>query len=313
MFDSSAFVTVPRNGPHSTPAPRKQPRELRVFLGMFYEMLEEMADSCYFTEKYGDECSDRHPIYWSSQKIRHSIAIHALDLDWPLTPDNLDWLDREATVRYVEFFYKAVSKPVDGWDHPYCEGWHPTSYDRDMGRIEYERRVNSAFKQSGVDLTLVDGRVQLQTGRGLQLRLTDNVDYLDDSHIERVVESALTMFRGGDETQQVAALSQLANVFERLKKRLGNGDKRSAVAFICDQRRMDVRLADYLEKLFKTTGEISNETMIRHHEDDRIPISGQPDLIEFLFYHYYNLIRFCLTIPRLSDEVLDVCHEKPLA
>ncbi len=294
-------------------APVGQSRELRGFLGLFYEMLEEMADCCYFTEKFGDECPDRHPIHWSSQKIRKSIAIHALDIDWPLTPENLDSLSLEATIRCIEFFYKAVSKPVDGWDHSFCEGWHPNSYDQKCGRREYEQRINSALEQAGIDQALVQGKVQTQSNKVLQLRLLDSVDYFGDLHTERLVENALAMFEGGDETQRIAALSQLANAFEQLKQRLGNGDKRSVVGCISAQLEMDARLADYLERLFKATGEISNETMIRHHEDDRIPISGQTALIEFLFYHYYNLIRFCLPVPKYPGEILDASHQNSLA
>jgi hypothetical protein len=33
---------------------------------------------------------------------------------------------------------------------------------------------------------------------------------------------------------------------------------------------------------------------IRHHEVGTVEISEDPDLIDFLFYSYYNLIRFAL-------------------
>jgi hypothetical protein len=39
---------------------------------------------------------------------------------------------------------------------------------------------------------------------------------------------------------------------------------------------------------------LSNDLTIRHHEIGTVEITDDADLIDFLFYSYYNLIRFAL-------------------
>jgi hypothetical protein len=303
---------MPGNAPNPKPAPWRQSRELRAFLGFYYETLEDMAIGCYFTEKYGDECPDRHPIHWSITKIQKSIAIHGLGLSWPLTPTDLDSLDEDTSIRYVEFFHRAVSKPTDGWDHPYCEGWHPIAYDKSLGQVEYQQRVNEAFTQSGMSLQLDGGRV-LKSINMQQLALPKFVECEDDFYLNQRVEAARRKFVYGDELERMEALTMLANMLERLKERLGDGDKRLAVPSIVAGFRMDYGLTSLLDDLFRSTGRFSNETTIRHHEDSRVSLPDQWELITLLFHNYYNLIALCIARLRITDKVLAIGHENPRA
>lgn len=237
------------------------------------------------------------------------MAIHGVSLSWPLSPKDLDFLDDETSKAYVEFFYRAVSKPVDGWDHPFCEGWHPTAYDKSLGQLEYQHRINNAFNQSGMHLHLGDGKV-LKLNVVEQLALPELDDCGNDQYLKKRVESARTKFLYGDKLERMEALTILANMLERLKERLGNGDKRQAVSRIVAGLEMDEELTPLLDELFRITGRFSNETTVRHHEDSRISLPEHSEVIRLLFHNYYNLIALCIASLQITDNVLTISHEK---
>jgi hypothetical protein len=39
---------------------------------------------------------------------------------------------------------------------------------------------------------------------------------------------------------------------------------------------------------------MANTYTIRHHEPDTVNITADADLVDFLFYSYYNIVRFIL-------------------
>ncbi len=49
-----------------------------------------------------------------------------------------------------------------------------------------------------------------------------------------------------------------------------------------------------LNLLMKAITDISNKATVRHHEVGKAEIIEDGDMIDFMFYQYYNVIRFAL-------------------
>jgi hypothetical protein len=66
------------------------------------------------------------------------------------------------------------------------------------------------------------------------------------------------------------------------------------VAALVSALRPEAALAEHLDALLREMTSLSNDLTIRHHEIGTVEITDDADLIDFLFYSYYNLIRFAL-------------------
>jgi hypothetical protein len=80
------------------------------------------------------------------------------------------------------------------------------------------------------------------------------------------------------------------------------GNKRQSVAALVGVLRPEEGLASHLDALLREMTTLSNDLTIRHHEVGTVEITQDAELIDFLFYSYYNLIRFALLRLYSADE-----------
>jgi len=92
----------------------------------------------------------------------------------------------------------------------------------------------------------------------------------------------------------LSAVTDLANALERIKSSL-DSDKKRSVEQLVRVLAPSVDVEGVFEQQLRGLTSLSNRLAIRHHEPDKIPIAENSSLIEFLFYSYYNLIRYSLT------------------
>jgi len=269
-------------------------QRMRSFLGMFLETLDELANNNYFTKMVGSECVDDHPCGWSAAAIQEKLARYGCNLRWPLSNEELNEVSDRETRSYVEFFFQIVSAPLDEWVHSYCGSNHPNGYDDGKGRYHYIKRINDLLKRHHPELRFDAGRLMATGSRVFAPILADPIPYSGDSHLESLVEGGIRRFQTGNSKERERALTDMANALERVKTSLDRQDKRRAVQLLAKAMSPNDAMLEQFDGLLRSITNLSNGLAIRHHEHDRTPVSDNTDLVEFMFYSYYNLIRYAL-------------------
>jgi len=286
------------NRPNPKPAflPWDEPvtRKYRSFLGAFLDELDRLASENYFAQTVGNQCSDGYECSWYPAAIQRRIALYDYNLIWPLSTDDLRHVSDAEILKYVEFFYRLVSRPLDEWEHRHCGESHPRSYDEQEGKQEYAKRVGALFKTWNPELSLLNGDVVDAGSKVLSPRLADGLDYGDDSHLQVLVEASIRKFRSPILADRLSSLTDIANALERVKTSLA-GDKKQSVKLLTALLSPSPDLVSSIDSLLAALTALSNGLTIRHHEMTKIQIGEQDELIEFLYYSYYNMVRYALS------------------
>jgi hypothetical protein len=111
----------------------------------------------------------------------------------------------------------------------------------------------------------------------------------NDDHLRNLINKAEHKFKSN---QKWEALRFIVDAFERTKTILSD-DKKKSVKLILNELTDDDELREVLSKQMITYTSIANKYGIRHHEKSQKIISDEY-ILEFLFYNYYNFVKFIL-------------------
>jgi hypothetical protein len=154
--------------------------------------------------------------------------------------------------------------------------------------------VNALLDRFGTGLRLQNGKIRSSGSQVMAPRLTEALPFGGDDHLRGLITMALADFRSPDPQKRWNALRNMADAYERIKSSQVPGNKKQSVAVLVSALRPDAALAEHLDALLREMTSFSNDLTIRHHEIGTVEITEDADLIDFLFYSYYNLIRFAL-------------------
>lgn len=264
------------------------------FLPAFLVTLENLAERDYFAERTPTTCVDDHPMYWDSDGVRRALIQQMGRATWPLDIDDLPMLTDSDVLAYVEAFYQFVSKPTESWFHSFCGASHPMGFDAAAGRYDYTVSVNGLLTRFETSLRLQTGKVHSTGSKVLSEHVVDGLPTGGDDHLAHLLSMAVTDFRSPHLGDRWTALRHLADAYERIKSSRVPSNKKESVAEIIRQLAPDEALAEHFDALFRQMTTTSNELTIRHHEVGKVEITADSDLIDFLFYSYFNLVRFAL-------------------
>lgn len=250
----------------------------------------------YFTEAAGDDC-DGSPVDWSEPAVRSALARTVGYLDWPFSGDPVSEID---VVPYVEGLFQIVSKPVEGWYHQFCGRTHPKKFDKGAGRYDYTVAVNRILEVLGTGYRLRSGRMVGLGSPVLSGLVAEPLPFLGDDHLRSLVEDAVHGFQTADPARRYAAVRSLADAYERVKSMLEPGNKAESVKGLIARLSPEAGLGDHLNSVFRAMTDLSNDKAIRHHEVGHEAVRDDDELIDFLFYAYYNVIR--LSLRKLDGE-----------
>jgi hypothetical protein len=259
------------------------------FLPTFMAILDDFAERGYFAHEAGDDC-DGHPVSWLPQRVERALTIAVGYLPWPFEGDPTSSTDM---IPYVEGFFQICHKPVGGDYHPFCQGMHWNEFDVATGHYDFTVSMNKAFANLGTGLRLQSGKV-IATGSVVLSQMVEPLPFGGDAHLELLVTQALHGYRTSDRQRRYEAIRSLADAFERVKTIVVPGNKRSSVEQLIDQITPAGAMHDQLDGLFRAITATSNGKAIRHHEVGAEPVWNDDELIDFLFYAYYNVIRLSL-------------------
>ena len=262
------------------------------FLPAYLLTLDKFAEQNYFAQAAPDRCPDGHEYFWNTETVRKALVVQLGFATWP--PTNATDMPDEQVIEYVEAFFQLVAKPSDSWFHSYCGSEHPKAFDISSGRYDYTVQVNTLFDRFGAGLRLMNGKVNSLGSGVLAPRLAEALPFGEDEHLRSLVTMALADFRSPDPMKRWTALQHIADAFERIKSsQLPNNKKQSVVALV-KALQPEFALAKHIDALFREMTSLSNNLTIRHHEIGTMEITDDAQLIDFLFYSYYNLVRFAL-------------------
>lgn len=261
----------------------------------FRVSLDEFAGKNYFTELFGAECSDGHPMSWHDGRVKSVLEANYGQFDWPISKDSPP--SNQVILDLVEFFYANISEPIQSWSHSYCGNDHPIKYESGKGRYVYTVKVNALFQRFKQPYKLVRGKVLRANSTVLDenLILPDIEMTADDAYLKGLIARALEHFYDSKTNHKIDGLCTLVDAYERLKTIKNPTNKKESTETLVNALALEKAMAPHINALFRELTTISNEKTIRHHEHGKEIISDQAT-IEFLFYAYYNAIRFMASV-----------------
>jgi hypothetical protein len=264
------------------------------FLPAYLVSLDKLAEQDYFAELAPDTCVDGHPQYWDAEAVNKALVGQMGIACWPLTDSELATFDDATVIEYVEGFYKIVSKPTESWFHSYCGTSHPLKFSQPAGRYDYTVMVNGLFDRFGTGHRIQGGAVRSAVSAVLSPRLSDPLPFGGDDHLQTLIRTGLGRFTSSDPQQRWEAVRLLADAYERIKTIKQPSNKKVSTGLLVNAISTNEQIAEHIEALFRTLTSTSNDLTIRHHEHGKVGILHDADLIDFLFYSYYNVIRLSL-------------------
>lgn len=260
------------------------------FWTAWLSIMRDFGNKNYLCEYFSDCCSDGHPMGFSDRAIQQKIFSELGELEF----DSFEptYLSQEQMFDLIELFYRFISKPTDSWYHQYCGSNHPKSYDRSQGRYEYTIEVNKLFERFNHPYKLQKGEIKLIGSPTLDAPLISLELDIDDEHLKGLIEQAISKFYERRSSEKYIALRLIVDAFERIKTLEGK-DKKKSISKVISKMSPFKYVQENLDADLRELTDVANNFCIRHHEISKKPI-GDLDIVEFLFYLYFNYVRLIL-------------------
>lgn len=228
-------------------------------------------------EGYGHDYSLSN--YLINLKIASQIGIKPFPLEKKLSD--------EETFDLIEAMYQIIEIP----NHS------PKGSTISNIRYEFTLQINKMFKNFKMNYILTMGEIKALHSEELNELFLDNFNCFD-KEIKEFIEMALVKFKSRDIKEQRIALNKLVDAYERIKMLANPKDKKESIKKISEL--IDKENVFFETDLMKMTRIANNEFMIRHTELDKTKIESV-EVIEYLFYLYYNSIRAILLVKSKSN------------
>ncbi len=151
------------------------------------------------------------------------------------------------------------------------------------------------FDNFNLPLRLLKGRVTFKNSIILSNLLKhEGLSYLDnDSVLRDLMNDAVIFFTDSKQINTDTALEKIANSLERVKTILEVSDKKKSTEKIIELLSKDADIRRFLGAHLKELNIICNNHLIRHKEVNQKSLDSE-ELKQFLFYEFFNVIRFIL-------------------
>jgi len=259
------------------------------FWDAFVGYIQEMGQKNYFAESFPELCPDGSGICAYSDGLLKSRLLGELPLgEWPLPADVPS---QEGAFDFIEFFYRVISVPSGSY-HPFFRHYDYHSFNKDRAQVEYSTRINQYLQNCRLAYDFIDGQVKSSISPVLDFSFKEEEFSLEDEHLSVLLHSAVEDFFDKSGRKKSKALESLVDAYERLKT-VESPNKKASIDAIISKISIVEEVKQKLNEDMRMLTEIANEFTIRHHEMTKRQLTDD-DLIEYLFYAYYNVIRLVL-------------------
>lgn len=260
------------------------------FWTAYLAYLQELTEKNYFCNSFPGACSDGHPVGRDDKQIELLLQKEFGRIFWPIPPDTVP--ETEMVLGLIEFFFRNVAKPTDSWFHSYCGNSHPTEFDVSIGRYQYTVEVNKMLTRFKHPFKLQKGKIIRTSSAVLDTAMGGEI-CTGDNHLDQLIKTSIEAFYDVSGTRKPEALRNIVDAFERIKT-LEGSDKKKSVETVLSKISATEEIRTHFETHLRKMTEIANNFTIRHHERGKTELDD-PDLVEYLFYSYYNLVRYVMS------------------
>lgn len=222
-----------------------------------------------------------HPYY--PDKLDHKLRQELGDIKFVPFSETSASLSDNRKLDIIEFFYKYISKPIENIKN---------EYDKKAGRYEYTIAVNDLFEQFNHPYKLVKGEIRLTTCKVLDERILSLNITTDDQVLRELIESAVNYFYDRSGEHKKTGLEKIVDAFERLKTLEGT-DKKGSIEKVFSKLSPFELVRNMLNQDMRDLTDIANNWNIRHSEIKTKSIND-PNVMEYLFYSYFNFVYLIL-------------------
>lgn len=232
--------------------------------------INELIDEGYF-----DSCMeyDRYEYFINNNKLNNKIAQLTGLTPFPLN----EKIDEQFIPDLIEGIYEILEIKLNSKEN--------------LAKIRYNYtvKINQLFNRFKLNYRLNKGNVTTLHSSLLNNLFIDDLN-CQDSEVKNFITLAFEKFRDPNITEQRIGVNKLVDAFERIKT-LKDQKKRTGA------KKMVESVSDnglFFNKDIKLANKIANDYfMIRHTEVDKTKIESE-EVLEYLFYLYYNCIRVIL-------------------
>lgn len=236
------------------------------FFTAFVAVLNRLIDASTF---------NYFPHYLQSNEINHRPAERRLE----------ELIASGWTPRSLSEFGKRPKSEASILDT--VEGYWQLALNRPL----YEAEVNLLFSRFNQPFAIAEGLVKRHGSEVLEKIFGSEIKSSDQALV-KYIERAVEDFFYSKEDKRLEGLRSLYDAYERLKSSL-KADKSDSTRTLI-RLLVPAPLEEPFNKMFGALTSIGNEANIRHSELRVSLIDHDPDLVEFLFYTLYSLIRTAL-------------------
>jgi hypothetical protein len=246
----------------------------------FGAYIQEISQRGWLDEHFGDWSDFGHEMVLVKEKINNKmlqeIGCELFPLDKSRKPIP------EIIFDLIEFLVNHVSKPIGG-----------NKYDTARAKYEYTIGINRLFDNFNLAYEIKKGVIKDLHSKTIDRILLNDSFEIPDGETQDMLNIALEKFYSRNPDDKKIALEKLVDVYQRISS-WGDKDKKKSIEKLLEKSSNgDEKVKGIFGCDLNAMWKIANEFMIRHTEVGKIPITDN-DFRDYLFYAYYNCIRFIL-------------------
>jgi hypothetical protein len=243
-------------------------RAIVAYFGKLYE-------SEYFSASFPSLVGVQNPLRDINMAIKQELGadLNLFQREYYTPPTTLD---------LIVFFYQFVSKPIN-YD----------IYDEDAGKAEYTKIINNMFDQFKLLFFLDNGLIKELKSEILDEAILKLDFIIPDAEVEKLIRQAIEKFYSRDADERIIAVEKIVDAYERIAT-LEDKDKKKSLQKMYDKIIAgDSAKGKILKDDFTLAWNSAHDFTIRHKGTDRALLQDK-DCVEYLFYTYFNIVRFIL-------------------
>lgn len=236
---------------------------------------KKLYESEYFSVEFPSLVGVQNP-------LRDINATIVQELGTDLNLFQRDYYEPSTTLDLIMFFYQYVSKPIS----------HDI-YDEYDGKSEYTETINKMFDQFKLLFILDNGAIKELKSEVLDEAILTLDFVIPDAEVEKLIHQAIEKFYSSDADERIIAVEKIVDAYERISTWEDTDKKKSLQKMYDKIVAGDTAKGEILKDDFTIAWNSAHEFTIRHKGTDWALLQDK-DCVEYLFYTYFNIVRFIL-------------------
>jgi hypothetical protein len=272
-------------------------------------IFEEYKNKNYFSENFSEVCSDNKQICGFDSKLfeaRVQSEIPNIEKkiqilkDTPTfhefgEPDEKETIDKYATLDFIEFCHKNITKPVNGSYHDFFKHYHLTFEKSEELKSDFRKKINKIFERNGILFYInEEGQVNRNISESMK-PLINKIYTTSDTRLNELVKLAYDKFVLPKIEERIFALEKIWDAFERMKTYYIEKNKKQSINdLIYLVSSNNTEFGTLVNEECNILTNIGNNYQIRHFETNKIELTNNKH-IDYLFYRMVSTMHLFMS------------------